>query len=125
MNATILLVDDERDLVDLWREYLAAQGHLALVAHDVRAAAATLQRVSPDVVVVDFQLPDGSAADVISALRACGHAAPVILCSGRGDDLPMSLLGGGHLILGKPFRLDQLDEAIRQALSRRDDPPLG
>ena len=113
MAHTILLVDDERDLVALWREYLAARGHDAHVAPTVRAAAAALLALRPTIVIVDFQLPDGTANDVLAALPA--PKPHVIVCSGRGDDLPTQLLARVDQVLGKPFRLDQLDDAIRRA----------
>ena len=120
MVATILLVDDERDLVDLWKEYLQARGHHAVVAHNVRTAREVLADVRTDIILVDFQLPDGSAIDVLAGLGV--DPAKVILCSGRGDNLPPDLLAKGHHVLGKPFRLDQLDAAIAAALEGRPRP---
>jgi len=108
----ILLVEDDQDLAALWREYLISKGLPTEVRHTVAEARKAISELELDLLIVDYTLPDGTAEDVLAAVRASGTAAKVILCSGHGYDLPDAVLDQVY-VLAKPFRLDALEAAIR------------
>ncbi len=110
---SILLVEDDRDLATPWFEYLRAKGHHTEVRHTVAEARRVLLTDPPDLLIVDYTLPDGTAADVLQIVAADeASRTKVIVCSGHGHDLPGITLGSGATVLAKPFRLDQLDATI-------------
>jgi len=117
----LLLIDDEIDLLGLWRDYFAATGFDVRTASSVSEADKQLRR-QPDVVVIDYRLPDGTAADVLDLIAEHAPAARAILCSGHGTNLPRDVLGRAHLVVSKPLRLDTLRTAIR---SVSEPPPPG
>jgi len=112
---SVLLIDDEADLVLLWCEYLNAKGIPARSAHRVDEVDAALDQGPVEVVVIDYQLPDGTAADVLDRLDARGSGARAVLCSGHGGHLPHGVLDRAHSVVGKPLRLEQLVRAIEAA----------
>ena len=71
----------------------------------------------PELLIVDYTLPDGTASDVLAHLDNDERKRPrVVVCSGHGYDLPVSLLKAGAHVLAKPFRLDQLDATVKALL---------
>ena len=114
---SILLVEDDRDLAMLWREYLEAKGHPTDVRHNVADAREAITRQMPALLIVDYTLPDGTASDVVAHLDDDDRDRPrIVVCSGHGYDLPTSLLSAGAYVLAKPFRLDQLDATVKALL---------
>ncbi|MDQ3513081.1 MAG: response regulator transcription factor [Chloroflexota bacterium] len=100
-RATILVVDDEDDIVGLMRDFLEAEGYVVLTAPDGPAALATLAREPVDCVLLDVMMPGLSGFDVLRRIRAGhperdGHGAagsadpaghlPVLFLSARGED---------------------------------------
>lgn len=82
----MLIVDDDELMLTIGTELLRAHGLEVLGSADsVGSAIAGLQRHDPDLVLVDHDLPDGSAADVVPVLRALHPDVPVILWTGRPD----------------------------------------
>jgi len=108
----VMLIDDEPELVLLWRDYLTARGHDVRVAHRVSEVAQLLEHGDTEVAVVDFQLPDGTAADVLDLLQAHAPTTRTVLCSGHGTHLPPELVQRAAATIGKPLRLDALCRAI-------------
>jgi len=108
----VLLIDDEHALVALWREYLQLRGHDVVSTGRISEARPHVEKGWPDVVVVDFELPDGSAADVLELVSEHSPSAGTVLCSGHGAALPPALLARADLVLGKPLRLNELRDAL-------------
>ena len=110
---TILLIEDDVDLASLWREYLCTKAFDVHICHSVASACIALETLTPSVMVVDYNLSDGTAAEVIKVLQEQGqHDTQVLVCSGQGAHLPRSVLDYGVHILAKPFRLDHLLQTI-------------
>src|SRR5687768_8243509 len=89
MAGTILLVDDEQDLVDTLRYSLEREGYATLAARDGAAALGVLGQSQPDLVLLDWMLPDMSGVDVCRSLRMSERTRriPVIMVSARGDEI--------------------------------------
>lgn len=116
----ILLVEDTADVADAIARSLDRHGHAVDLAASRQAAEDALAVGSYDVIVLDWNLPDGSGVDVLSALRASGSKTPVLILTARLaiDDRVSALDLGADDYLTKPFDLRELEARVR-ALMRR------
>jgi CheY-like chemotaxis protein len=119
--ATILIVDDYPDALDVWDLYLRASGFDVLRAEDGTEALRTACEHVPDLVVMDLELPGMSGSQVASALRARPETRHIPLIASTGHSLPAKLdearRSGFDLILIKPCDPSELVEAIRRHLA--------
>lgn len=83
--ATILVVDDEPDIVTLMRDFLEAGGYRVLTAANGREALELLDRERVDAMLLDVMMPGMSGYDVIRAVRERGEM-PVLFLSARQED---------------------------------------
>ncbi len=123
----ILVVDDERALVELIAGYLAQEGYRVLRAHDGRAALDLARRERPDVVVLDLMLPELDGLEVCRQLRT--FADPyIIMLTARAEELDklVGLALGADDYLTKPFSPRELVARIKAMLRRpRGGPSMG
>lgn len=117
MGKTVLLIEDEQNIIeavsfilsrDGWDVKIHANGHDAMDA--VRARA-------PDVVILDVMLPGKSGFDILSEIRADGafRDLPVLMLSARGQakDLEMARRAGADRYMTKPFSNGEVLDAVR------------
>jgi DNA-binding NtrC family response regulator len=97
-------------------EFLAARGWQTHEAADVATAAERFAAASPDVTVVDHQLPDGTALDVLARFRELDPTAPVVVLTGHGSiDLAVrAIQSGADQFLTKPVDLPTLEGMLRR-----------
>ena len=114
---TVLVVDDEPQIVDLVRDYLDHAGFAVLVAADGPEALRAVRTGSPDLVVLDLGLPGLDGLDVLRSLRREG-ALPVIVLTARGEesDKLIGLELGADDYLTKPFSPKELVARVRAVL---------
>ena len=112
MNSSIriLVAEDESDLRELLREFLAEQGYTVSVVPTGADALAALSLFEPDVLLVDMLMPGLSGQDVVDAMRRRGCAVPAILMTGT----PTSAQGF-FSVLEKPFKLEAVAEVVAAA----------
>lgn len=126
MNRTILVVDDDRKIVDLVTLYLKRDGYRVLPAYDGREALDVARAKRPDLVVLDLLLPELDGLDVCRLLRAESRV-PIIMLTARStdDDTLAGLNLGADDYLAKPFNPRELVARIRAVLRRAapDDEP--
>lgn len=115
----ILIVDDDRDLVDLLNFALRRAGFSVQPAHDVPAALRLLEHAEADLAILDVNLGAGSGFDVLKALRRRSEI-PVIMLTGRHaeDDKVLALELGADDYVVKPFSHRELTARIRAQLRR-------
>jgi DNA-binding response OmpR family regulator len=82
---TVLLVEDELDIVALLTDFLAVEGFGVLAASDAPAAIAAIDRNGVDCVVLDVMLPDASGFDICRRIRERSDV-PLLFLSARGED---------------------------------------
>lgn len=118
-TGTVLVVDDEPQIVRALRINLTARGYQVVTAHDGAAALRAVAETKPDVVVLDLGLPDIDGTDVISGLRGW-TTVPIIVLSARGEspDKVKALDLGADDYVTKPFGMDELLARLRAALRR-------
>ena len=118
---TILVVDDERKIVELARDYLEHAGFLVRTAGDGEAALEVVERHRPDLIVLDLGLPGLDGLDVTRRIRRDSNL-PVIMLTAREDELD-KLVGlelGADDYLTKPFSPRELVARVRAVLRRTD-----
>src|SRR2546421_231054 len=118
---TILVVDDEPQIVQLVRDYLEHGGFKVLAATDGPAALRTAATQHPDLVVLDLGLPGLDGLDVTRSLRRNG-AVPIIMLTARADesDKLVGLELGADDYLTKPFSPKELVARVRSVLRRSE-----
>lgn len=114
-----LIVDDDLDLADVVAFTMRRAGFEAILAHDGHLALERWQRESPDLVVLDLNLPGLDGLSVCQRIRAESNT-PIIILSIRGeeDDVVEALKLGADDYIVKPFSSRQL-MARAEALMRR------
>jgi DNA-binding response OmpR family regulator len=119
--ATILVVDDEPQIVRLVRDYLEHSGFGVLTATDGPTALRTARSGSPDLVILDLGLPGLDGLDVARALRRDGEV-PIIMLTARAEesDKLVGLELGADDYLGKPFSPKELVARVRAVLRRAE-----
>ena len=115
----ILLVDDDRSLAAMLREFLELQGLRVEVRHDAESALERVAHDAPDLVVLDVMLPGMSGFEALGRLRE-RHDLPVIMLTARGDEAEriLGLMSGADDYLPKPFNPLELAVRIRAVLKR-------
>ena len=119
MAITILVVDDEPQIVRIVRDYLQHGGYAVLVASDGPSALRTARTGRPDLVVLDLGLPGLNGLDIARALRRDGDV-PIIMLTARSDesDKLVGLELGADDYMTKPFSPKELMARIRSVLRR-------
>jgi two-component system KDP operon response regulator KdpE len=116
---TVLVVDDEPQIVRALRINLSARGYDVVTAHDGKTALRIAADEKPDVVVLDLGLPDIDGVEVIAGLRGW-TAMPIIVLSARTESgLKVEALdAGADDYVTKPFGMDELLARLRAAVRR-------
>ena len=121
--ATILIVDDYPDALDVWDLYLRASGFEVLRAEDGTTALACACEQLPDLVVMDLELPGLTGVQVARALRERAETRHIPLIASTGHSLPAKLdearRAGFDQILIKPCDPAELVDSIRRHLAAR------
>jgi DNA-binding response OmpR family regulator len=119
LNKKVLVVDDERKIVDLIRAYLEKQDYEVIAAFDGERAIEMAGREKPDLIVLDLNLPAVDGLDVFRSVRAHSNV-PVIMLTARGDDVD-KLVGlelGADDYVTKPFSPRELVARVKAVLRR-------
>jgi len=118
---TVLVVDDERQIAQIARDYLEHAGFAVITAADGRKALDLARARKPDLIVLDLALPTMDGLDVARELRS-GSSVPIIMLTARveeSDRLAGLELGADDYVT-KPFSPRELVARVRAVLRRSD-----
>lgn len=121
MDGNILLVDDEKDIVDLLEEALRQEGFGQIQkAGSGTEALACCREFQPDVVILDIMLPDIDGLEVCRRIREFSYC-PVLFLSSRNDDIDkiLGLSCGGDDYITKPFSPREVVYRVKAQLRRQ------
>ena len=117
----ILIIEDEKDLLDSMRMYLESEGYLCETANDYQKASEKVNMYDYDCVVVDITLPKGNGLQIIEELKEKRSEAGIIIVSAKNslDDKLKGLELGSDDYLTKPFHLSELNARIKAIVRRK------
>jgi DNA-binding response OmpR family regulator len=127
---TVLLVDDDRELVEMLSGFLAGHALTVRTAGSPALAEPLLKRGGIDLVLLDYMLPGETGMQFLKRMRQQGIEAPVVMLTARGDpiDRVLGLELGADDYVAKPFDprelLARIRAVLRRTVAQRDATPL-
>jgi len=121
--ATILLVDDEPDILLMLRMSFEDEGHEVVMAADGKMGLEKLEEHRPDVVVLDMMMPVVDGWGFLQGRADRGDGVPVVVVSAKSDpaDCRRALELGAVEYVTKPFDLDRLVGVVTEVLGEDPD----
>lgn len=118
----ILIVEDEKELVDDLNEFLDDQGYIIEVAPTTSVAREKIFVYQYDILILDLGLPDGSGLDVLKYVKKHKPQTGIIILTARDslDDKISGLDLGADDYMTKPFLLSELNARIKSIHRRRN-----
>ena len=128
MGKTILIVEDEKNIVDILSYNLNKEGYTTLEAYDGDAGLQLALEQDPDLILLDLMLPRKNGFDVCRDLRAQGRTTPIIMLTAREEetDKVLGLELGADDYITKPFSMRELLARVKANIRRSTTvPPAG
>jgi two-component system response regulator VicR len=119
LNERILVVDDEKPIVDILKYNLTKEGYNVLVAYDGEEAIKVAESASPDLVLLDIMLPKIDGFSVCKKLRE-KMTCPIIMLTAKGEEVDkvLGLELGADDYVTKPFSMRELMARVKANLRR-------
>jgi two-component system, OmpR family, alkaline phosphatase synthesis response regulator PhoP len=125
-NETVLVVDDEEDILELLRYSFSREGYSVHCAASGEKALAIAREVLPDILVLDLMLPGMNGLDVARLLKKdpSTRSIPIVMLTAKGEeaDIVTGLEMGADDYVTKPFSPRVLTARVRAVLRRRGVP---
>lgn len=122
MSPTILVADDEPNIVISLEYLLRREGYTVLIARDGQEALDTITRDKPDLVLLDVMMPKKTGFEVCQEVRANDVLGDVkilmLTAKGRDTDVAKGLALGADAYMTKPFATRELVEKVAATLQR-------
>ena len=117
---SVLIVEDEKNIVDILRFNLEREGYRTLEAYDGETGLSMAQKENPDLILLDVMLPRKNGFDVCRALRAQGSSTPILLLTAREEeaDKVLGLEIGADDYITKPFSMRELMARVKANIRR-------
>lgn len=116
----VLIVDDEAGVRELLKDALGLAGFESQTAGDGMSALTLLRTFTPDIMIIDINMPLMDGFELVERLRKIGNDIPVLMLSARADrvDVTRGLTLGADDYVTKPFGLEELVLRVRAILRR-------
>ena len=121
MGKTVLIVEDERAIIEIVKFNLQREGYETMEAMDGEAGLQLARSGDPDLILLDVMLPKMNGFDVCRTLRDEGSAVPVIMLTAREEesDKVFGLEAGADDYITKPFSMRELLARVKANIRRR------
>jgi len=122
-NTSILIVEDDQGIQDMLSYALEPEGYKLYSALTVKEAWEIIEKKAPDLILLDWMLPDSSGIDLLHRVRKYHSKLPVIMLTAKAEeeDRVLGLDMGADDYIVKPFSVKELKSRI-QAVLRRSIP---
>ena len=121
---TVLIVEDEKNIVDIIRFNLQRTGYNTLEAYDGEAGLAMAREKKPDLILLDVMMPKMMGFDVCRALRAEGDNVPVIILTAREEEEDKILRSARTTTSPSPFPCASCSRASKRTSAAQRCSPL-
>lgn len=110
MNQTILIIEDNEDLLELEEFHLTNEGYDVIGFLNTKGVEQALEEEDVSLLIVDRNLPNAEGSEFVASLRDKGYDMPVIFVSAKDSDsdIEEGFLRGGDDYLTKPFNMNEL-----------------
>jgi CheY-like chemotaxis protein len=126
-HATILVVDDNRDNVEIMRALLESRGYTVAEASDGKTALAKLEDIRPDLVLLDVMMPGMDGWQVCRTIKSHPSfgSTRVVMVTAKGgfEDKFEGMRAGADDYVVKPVDLKELTEKVARNLASREQKP--
>ena len=116
--ATVLVIDDDQDVRRFLTNSLNTFGYAVQEAAGGEDGLAALAHGVPDLLIVDYAMPGMTGAELARHVRAKHPRLPIIFASGYAETSALDSVAENSIVLRKPFRVSELQNAVRIALGR-------
>ena len=122
-TAKILVVDDDTAILRTLNEYLQLEGYEVVEADSLKSAYGVIEKDPPDVVIIDFHLPDGDALQFLSTVKNMTAPMCSVVLTGQGTiDLAVrAIKEGAEQFITKPVQLSVLGTCVRACLENQQN----
>ena len=120
MGKTVLIVEDEQNIVDILSFNLNREGYDTLEAYDGNTGLQLALEQNPDLILLDLMLPGMNGFDVCRKLREAGSAVPILMLTAREEeaDKVLGLELGADDYITKPFSMRELLARVKANIRR-------
>jgi len=127
MKKKIVIIDDDRKIRDLIKQYLQDQGFDCSGCEHGKDLDKILQKSTPDLIILDLMLPDENGLDICKRLRVNKIKTPIIMLTAKGDEVDriIGLEMGADDYLPKPFNPRELFRRHQMELSEKANEASG
>jgi two-component system, NtrC family, response regulator AtoC len=121
MSDQILIVDDEPSNRKILAQELTHKGFAVDMAAGGTEALKKIESAPPDLVILDYMMPDMSGLDVLKELRKKGNDTPVVMITAYGsvERAVEAMKAGAYDFITRPFDPDHIDLVVRKAIERQ------
>lgn len=120
MNETIMIVEDEEDILDLMEYTLTKEGYDVITCVDTTNVRNILDEDNVSLILMDRNLPSVEGTKFIKSIRELGYNEPVIYVSAKdsGDNILEGFEAGGDDYITKPFNIEELKARVKALIKR-------
>ncbi len=120
MNETIMIIEDEEDILDLMEYTLTKEGYDVITCIDITNVTDILDEDDVSLILMDRNLPSTEGTKFINSIRNLGYNHPVIYVSAKdsSDNILEGFEAGGDDYITKPFNIEELKARVKALIKR-------